>query len=34
LVVVFLEIFMFKSFQEYVSQRLPAQCLTDRSIEK
>jgi hypothetical protein len=30
----FLEIFMFKSFQEYVVQQLPAQYLTDGSFGK
>jgi hypothetical protein len=32
--VLFLEIFMFKSFQEYVVQQLPAQYLTDGSFGK
>jgi hypothetical protein len=32
--VLFLEIFLFKSFQEYVIQQLPAQYLTDRSFGK
>jgi hypothetical protein len=32
--VVFLEIFIFKSFQEYVSQWLPAQGPTDGSFRK
>jgi len=33
-VVVFLKIFLFKSFQEYVSQWLPTQHLTGGSFEK
>jgi len=32
--VLFLEIFLFKSFQEYVIQQLPAQYLTDGSFGK
>jgi hypothetical protein len=32
--VVFLEIFLFKYFQEYVSQRLPTQRPTDGSFGK
>jgi hypothetical protein len=32
--VLFLEIFIFKSFQEYVVQQLPAQYLTDESFGK
>jgi len=32
--VLFLEIFLFKSFQEYVVQQLPTQYLTDGSFGK
>jgi hypothetical protein len=32
--VLFLEIFLFKSFQKYVVQQLPGQYLTDGSFEK
>jgi hypothetical protein len=32
--VLFLEIFMFKSFQEYAVQQLPAKYLTDGSFRK
>jgi hypothetical protein len=33
-VVLFLEIFLFKSFQEYIILQLPAQYLTDGSFGK